>query len=58
MGESYIAQDCAGGEFATPPEDVGGVSGFNEFREIWDNPDDPEYQEMKKWAGKNYDPDV
>ncbi|MEA4831532.1 MAG: plasmid pRiA4b ORF-3 family protein [Oscillospiraceae bacterium] len=34
----------------TPPEDVGGVEGFVNFREIMLNPDHPEYKEMKEWA--------
>ena len=35
----------------TPPEDVGGVGGFIDFREIMLNPDHPDYAETKKWAG-------
>ena len=34
----------------TPPEDVGGVGGFVNFREIMLNPSHPEYGEMKEWA--------
>lgn len=34
-----------------PPEDVGGVGGFIDFREIILNPDHPEYAETKEWAG-------
>lgn len=34
----------------TPPEDVGGVGGFMNFREIMLNPDHPEYEETKEWA--------
>jgi len=34
----------------TPPEDVGGVGGFVNFREIIQNPSHPEYGEMKEWA--------
>jgi hypothetical protein len=34
----------------TPPEDVGGVGGFVDFREIMLNPSHPEYLEMKEWA--------
>ena len=31
----------------TPPEDVGGVGGFVNFREIMLNPSHPEYEERK-----------
>lgn len=41
----------------TPPEDVGGVGGFIEFREIMLNPDRSEYAETKEWAG-NWSPDL
>lgn len=34
----------------TPPEDVGGVGGFVNFREIVLNPSHPEYVETKEWA--------
>lgn len=34
----------------TPPEDVGGIGGFNDFREIMLNPSHPEYEEVKEWA--------
>ena len=34
-----------------PPEDVGGVGGFINFREIMLNPNHPEYVETKEWAG-------
>jgi hypothetical protein len=34
----------------TPPEDVGGVGGFIDFREIMLNPGRPEYKAMREWA--------
>ena len=33
-----------------PPEDVGGVGGFVNFREIILNPSHPQYGEVKEWA--------
>ena len=38
-------------EGQSPPEDVGGVHGFIEFRNIMINPKSPEYEDMKVWAG-------
>ena len=35
----------------TPPEDVGGVIGFLDFREIMLDPENPKYAETKEWAG-------
>lgn len=34
----------------TPPEDVGGVAGFLNFRRIMLNPSHPEYAQTKEWA--------
>ena len=34
----------------TPPEDVGGIGGFINFREIMLNPGHPEYKAMREWA--------
>ncbi len=33
-----------------PPEDVGGIPGFLRFLQIMQNPNDPEYDEIKTWA--------
>lgn len=35
----------------TPPEDVGGIQGFIEFRDIMLNADHPDYKAVKEWAG-------
>lgn len=35
----------------TPPEDVGGVWGFADLRQIMQDPNHPEHLEMKEWAG-------
>ncbi len=35
----------------TPPEDVGGIRGFLDFREIMLDPIHPDYALMKEWAG-------
>jgi hypothetical protein len=34
----------------TPPEDVGGIGGFIDFREIMLNPGHSEYKAMREWA--------
>ena len=49
------------GAESAPPEDVGGLGGFEEFLEIYRDPSHPEYAEMKEWADsqefREYDPD-
>lgn len=45
------------GERAGPPEDAGGVSGFQDFLErLEDEPYSDESKELREWAGLDYDP--
>jgi len=46
---------CTGGERACPPEDVGGVSGYQEFLEAVLDPKHPEHSSMLQWAGGRFD---
>lgn len=39
----------------TPYEDCGGIYGYYELLEILDNPDDPQYEEMKEWTEESSD---
>ncbi|MEQ8199448.1 MAG: plasmid pRiA4b ORF-3 family protein [Clostridiaceae bacterium] len=41
---------CIMAEGNRPPEDVGGIPGYEEYLEIINNPDHPEYKNMKRWA--------
>jgi len=47
---------CIGGRGAAPPEDVGGVTGFEEFKEIMQDPDHEEHDEMVEWYGGEWEP--
>jgi len=40
---------CMAGERACPPEDAGGVSGYERLLKILANPKHKEYKEMKEW---------
>jgi hypothetical protein len=42
---------CLDGARARPPEDVGGVPGYERFLEILADPRHPEHRELKQWAG-------
>ena len=42
---------CLDGARACPPEDVGGVSGFEHFLSVMSNPRDDEYVDMVTWHG-------
>jgi hypothetical protein len=47
---------CTGGEGACPPEDCGGPGGFADLKELLAGPPGPEREEMRAWAGEDYDP--
>jgi hypothetical protein len=48
---------CIAGKRACPPEDCGGIWGYEELIETIQNPDDPEYEEMMDWLGGEFDPE-
>jgi hypothetical protein len=54
-GMTYPA--CAAGEGACPPEDSGGTPGFADFKEILAGPPSQERDELRSWAGEDYDPE-
>lgn len=47
---------CLAGEGACPPEDCGGVPGYERMCEALANPTDAEHEEMKEWLGDDFDP--
>ncbi|MFC5420780.1 plasmid pRiA4b ORF-3 family protein [Bosea eneae] len=40
-----------------PPEDVGGIPGFDEFVEAMAKPRHPERKRLVEWYGRVYDPE-
>lgn len=48
---------CIDGARARPPEDVGGVSGYERFLEIMSDKADPEHADTKRWCGGHFDPE-
>lgn len=49
---------CTGGERACPPEDVGGVYGYQEFLEAVLDPAHEEHERMLQWVGGHFEPDA
>lgn len=51
---------CVAGANACPPDDCGGVGGYESLREILKNSKDPEHADMMEWLGledvKDFDP--
>ena len=48
---------CTDGQRACPPEDVGGVPGFERFMQAMADPADPEHNEYMTWFGGEFDPE-
>ncbi len=46
---------CVAGARHRPPEDAGGVSGYEDFLSIISDPEHPEYNDYLVWAEKDTD---
>jgi hypothetical protein len=49
---------CLKGARACPPEDVGGVWGYDSFLEAISDPNHPEHADMLEWIGDEFDPEA
>lgn len=60
----FLAEDavpyprCVGGARHAPPEDCGGVTGYEDLLRIIQDPEDEEYEDMMQWLGGQYDPEA
>ena len=48
---------CITGKRACPPDDCGGVWGYENFLEIIEDPTHSEHEEMLEWIGGEFDPE-
>ena len=48
---------CITGRRGCPPEDVGGVGGYKEFLEAYNDESHPEHRDYVEWAGGYFDPE-
>ena len=55
--DSKVYPSCTGGQLACPTEDSGGIHGFYRNLEILKDPKHAEYKDLKRWLGRNYDPE-
>lgn len=49
---------CLKGKGACPPEDCGGVWGYEDILEALKDPDSPEYEDFREWLPEGFDPAV
>ena len=52
-----LLRDLAG-ERACPPEDVGGVPGYEQFLGAIKDPKHPQHEEYLEWIGGDFDPEA
>jgi hypothetical protein len=48
---------CVDGERACPPEDCGGIPGYEQILHAMRNPDDTDSEDLFEWVGEEFDPD-
>ena len=48
---------CLAGRRSCPPEDVGGVWGYQEFLEAYQDKNHPDHERMVEWVGEYFDPE-
>ncbi len=46
---------CLSGKGACPPDDCGGIYGYERLKQTMKDPKDPEYADMKEWLGLEED---
>jgi hypothetical protein len=48
---------CIKGKMNCPPEDCGGIWGYEGMLEVLKNPDNEEYEDYIEWLGEEFDPE-
>jgi Plasmid pRiA4b ORF-3-like protein len=49
---------CLDGQRACPPDDVGGVWGYQDFLDAIRDPNHPDHEDMVEWIGGEFDPEA
>jgi hypothetical protein len=47
---------CLGGAMACPPEDCGGVTGYDQLRSVLADPTHRDHRRLSEWAPEGFDP--
>jgi hypothetical protein len=55
-GEGMKYPVCTDGERACPPEDSGGIWGYQNMLQALSDQDHPDHEDLNEWIGENWDP--
>jgi len=55
--DGHVYPRCVDGARACPPEDCGGVWGYQELVEAMHDPQHPRHEELEDWLGGTFDPE-
>jgi Plasmid pRiA4b ORF-3-like protein len=58
FGSQQETPICIKGKRACPPEDVGGMWGYEDFLEAINDPTHPEHADYIEWVGGDFDPEA
>ena len=58
MEEGVRYPRCLAGARACPPEDVGGIPGYESFLQALNDPNHPEHDDLLEWIGGTFDPEA
>jgi len=56
--EGIVYPRCVDGARRCPPEDCGGVPGYEDFLRVMADPTAPEHESMLQWVGGSFDPEA
>ena len=57
LDKKRVYPRCIAGKRSRPPEDIGGLPGFENFKTVMKDKNHEEFDEMFRWYGGPFDPD-
>lgn len=58
LESSFLKPECLAGERACPPEDCGGIGGYEDLLAAIRDPKHEQHDEMVEWVGEDFDPEA